>query len=102
MPQYRVDMSQTELVEFVTDTLAKDGYQNIATRALRPAGFGTLSGVRFDLNAQTPDGLNILGTALFAESDKKLNLIIYLAPEEYYYALRAAEVERILGSVTLL
>jgi hypothetical protein len=102
VPKYRSDMSQTEIVEFVTDTLATEGYQNIATQALRPSAFGTLSGVRFDLSAQTPDGLNIRGTALFAQRDEKLNLIVYLAPEEYYYGLHAAEIERIFGSVALL
>ncbi len=102
VPKYRTDMSQTEIVEFVTDTLATLGYQNLSTQALRPSAFGTLAGVRFDLSAQTPDGLNIKGTALFAQRDEKLNLIVYLAPEEYYFGLHAAEIERILGSVALL
>lgn len=102
VPKYRSDMSQTDIVGFVTDSLATIGYQNIATHALRPSAFGTLGGVRFDLSAQTPDGLNIQGSALFAQSDGKLNLIVYLAPQEYYYSLHAAEVERILSSVTLL
>jgi hypothetical protein len=102
VPVYRADMSQTEIVEFLTDTLAALGYQNITTRSLRPAPFGTLSGVRFDLSAQTPAGLNIEGTALFAARDGKLNFVLYLAPQEHYYALHAAEVERIMRSVTLL
>lgn len=102
VPKYRADMSPTEIVEFVTDTMATQGYQNISTQALRPSPFGTLSGVRFDLRAQAPDGLNINGTALFAQRDGKLNLIVYLAPEEYYYGLHASEIERILSSVTLL
>lgn len=102
VPVYRADMSQTELAEFLADTLAALGYQNIATRGLRPAPFGTLVGVRFDVSAQTPAGLNIEGTALMAQRDGKLNFILYLAPQEHYYALHAAEVERILRSVTLL
>ncbi len=97
VPKYRTDMSQTEIVEFVTDTLATLGYQNLSTQALRPSAFGTLACVRFDLSAQTPDGLNIKGTALFAQRNEKLNLIVYLAPEEYYFGLHAAEIERILG-----
>jgi len=41
------------------------------------------------------------GTALMAQRNKKLDLIIFVAPSEYYYDRYAPVVDRIFASVKL-
>jgi hypothetical protein len=95
-------MTETEVVGFIIDSLGVAGYQNVEARALRPAPFGELNGVRFDVVAATPAGLDLTGIAQFAQSEGRLNVALFLAAREYYFDLRAGEVERILASVRTL
>lgn len=97
-PTYRSDMSDSELVEFVIDSVAALDYQAPEASALRPQDFGAASGVRFDLSSRTAAGLNISGTALVARAGDKLNLLLFLAPSEHYYGALASEVEAIFAS----
>lgn len=96
---YRADMSDTELVEFVIDSLAV-AYQDPQSTGLRPQMLAGASGVRFDIAARTSAGLNMSGTALVARAGDKLNLMLFLAPSEHYYSAFAGEVEAIFASAT--
>ena len=96
---YRADMSDTELVEFVIDSLAVT-YHEPQSTALRPQSLAGAAGVRFDISANTPAGLNMSGTALAARARDKLNLMIFLAPAEHYYGAFAQEIEAIITSAT--
>ena len=100
-PTYRTGLSPSELVEFVTDTVAALDYQHPEATNLRPATFGAAPGVRFDLTAQTKAGLNISGTAQIAESGGKAYVMLYLAPSEHYYAASLSDVETAFRSATL-
>lgn len=97
-PVYRQAMSASERVEFVSDSVAALDYRNVQTTALRPGKFGTQNALRFDLTAQTSEGLNMSGTALISEFDGKAYVMIFLAPSEHYYAAQLAEVENIITS----
>lgn len=97
-PTYRSGMSPTELVEFVADSTAALGYQRVETKALRPGSLGGKDGVRFDLTAQTAEGLEMAGTALVVEKDGKLYVNLYLAPREHYYEAYLPEVEKVFAS----
>ncbi len=92
-------MSDTELVEFVIDSLAVT-YQNPESTALRPQILAGSPGVRFDINTRTEDGLNMSGTALVARAGETLNLLLFLAPSEHYYGAYAAEIDAIFASAT--
>lgn len=94
---YRADMSDTELVEFVVDSIAGT-YQEPQSAALRPQSLAGAPGVRFDIRARTQAGLNMQGTALVARAGDKLNLIVFMAPAEHYYGAFAQEVEAIVAS----
>lgn len=98
-PVYRKAMSASERVEFVSDSVAALDYRNVETTALRPGKFGTQTALRFDLTAQTAEGLNMSGTALISEIDGKAYVLIFLAPSEHYYAAQLAEVENIIASI---
>ncbi|MDP3854125.1 hypothetical protein [Phenylobacterium sp.] len=100
-PTVRKDMSASERLEFVSDSVAALDYQRVVLVKPRPAKFGQASAVRYDLTAQTQEGLEIKGTGLVSEAGGKVYVILYLAPAEHYFAANLAEVETILGSARL-
>lgn len=99
VPVYRADMTSREIVEFVTSSVEAWGYLNVTTEALLPADFGGRPGVAFDFSAQTEEGLNISGRAAAAARNEQLQVMVYLAPSEHYYARHQAEVDAIFASV---
>lgn len=99
-PLFRADMSDIELVEFVIDCIAIE-YQSPTSSALRPQNFGAAPGVRFDIAARTAEGLNISGTALVGRAEGKLNVMLFLAPSEHYYAALLPSVDATFASATL-
>jgi hypothetical protein len=100
-PTYRADMSDTELVEFVVDCIAQE-YHDPEASGLRPQALGGIPGVRFDIAARTDAGLNMSGTALVARGpNDRLHALIFLAPNEHYYAALLPDVEAIFASATL-
>lgn len=100
-PTIRKDMSASERLEFVSDSVAALDYQRVQLVKPRPAKFGAASAVRYDLTAQTKEGLDIKGTGVVGEAGGKVYVILYLAPAEHYFAASLAEVETILGSARL-
>ncbi|MGE0044950.1 MAG: hypothetical protein AB7J28_05735 [Hyphomonadaceae bacterium] len=100
-PVFRADMTDTELVEFVTDSIAALGYQRPEATNLRPGTLAGVEGVRFEVTTQTPEGLAYDGTSLVARQGESLHLMLYLAPREHYYGTLAQEVETIFASAAL-
>lgn len=96
-PLYRTDLTDTELVEFVIDCIAVE-YQSPTATALRPQMFAGRPGVRFDIETLTARGLRVSGTALVSRNGDRLQVMLYLAPSEHYYAELLPEVERIFAS----
>lgn len=101
-PVIRKDMSASERLEFVTDSVAALEYQKVQLVKPRPAKIGEAQGVRFDLTAQTKAGLDIRGTGVVAEKSGKTYVVLYLAPAEHYYEATLPEVESLVASARLL
>jgi hypothetical protein len=99
-PAIRADMSATETVEFVSDSVAATGLQKVETSHLRPATFEGGRALRFDITALTAKGLEIAGSAKVATANGKTYVILYLAPKEHYFAASLPEVESIMTSET--
>jgi hypothetical protein len=101
-PSYRTDMTSRERIEFVTDSIVLLGGM-IEPRAIdpRPAKFGAIDGLRFDVEGQTESGLLMGGTAMVAEHQERLYVLIFYAPTEHYLAARMPEVESVIASITL-
>ncbi|MEQ1618398.1 MAG: hypothetical protein ABL883_08655 [Terricaulis sp.] len=99
-PTYRADMSDTEVVEFVVDSLAAMGFLEPTSAGLRPQSFVGASGVRFDISSRSETGLNYSGTAIAARAGERLHLLIFLAPTEHYYSTFASEIEAVFASAT--
>lgn len=100
-PAWRADMSSSELVEFVSESVASLGYLRPTTANIRGQTVGGAEGIRFDLTAASSDGLDASGTAWVGEQDGKLFVMLYLAPTEHYYAANLPEVERIIASTAM-
>ena len=100
-PTYRADLSATEVVEFVANSVSALDYQKVETSNLRPQPFAGGDALRFDIKAQSMDGLNISGSALASESHGKLYVILFLAPSEHYYDDGMSEVEKVMHSADL-
>lgn len=100
-PTYRAGMSSTELVEFVSDSVAALGYQRVETGAISPGPFAGVEGLRIALTAKTSEGLDLSAKAAVAEHGGRLYVILYVAPSEHYFAAHAAEAEAIMSSARL-
>jgi hypothetical protein len=98
VPVYRADLSPTELVEFVADTLSALGYERVQSSKLAPARLVGADGLRFEIQALTKDGLEMSGLAQVAETNGKLYLALYLAPTEHYFAATLPDVDAILSA----
>lgn len=97
-PTWKAGLTPTEQVEFLADSLAAMQYHRVETDNLRPVKVGERGGVRFDISAQTVDGLNISGIAQLVEAGDRLYVLLYLAPTEHYFDATRAEVESIMAS----
>jgi hypothetical protein len=99
MVTYNMTMLPNDVMDLVTSTLGKAGYQQVRSTGLRPAPFGTAAGFRFDLSFATKEGLQMKGAALIAQRRGKLDVVLYLAPAEFYYERYAPTVDRIFSSI---
>ena len=97
-PVIRADMSATERMEFVADSVSAMGYQRVETSSPRPGAYGGRPAVVFDISAKAEDGLDIAGRGLVALIDGKTHVLIYVAPAEHYFAANLTEVEQVFAS----
>ena len=99
LPVFDADMKPNEVMEFVIDSLARQGANDIQTSGLRPAEFGQLRGYRFDFDFETNDGLQMRGLALGTVVEDKLHLVLYMGASIYYFDKYRDQVERIFASI---
>jgi hypothetical protein len=97
-PTYRAGMTPTELVEFVSDSVAALNYERVETSSLGPATFAGSDGLRFDITAKTRQGLDMSGVATVSEKGGALYVMLYLAPTEHYYRLHLGDAQAIMAS----
>lgn len=100
IPTFRAGMTSLELVELVTQSVTSFGLQNVTAANVRPATLASSEGVGFDFTAVTGSGLRMKGSAIAAEANGALDLMLYLAPEMHYYDAYLPEVERIFTSAS--
>ena len=101
-PWYRSGMRPEEVRDIVVSALQGQGMLAVATDNLRPQRFGSFDGLRFDFTMTSADGLLYKGTAAaFEEADRKLTLLLWKAPAEYYYGRDVAAVNRMLDHIAL-
>jgi hypothetical protein len=98
VPVYRAGVTAIEIVEFVTQSVALFGYQNVTAQDVRPRALAGAEGVSFQFTGVLESGLRVKGSALAAESAGALDLMVFIAPEMHYYDAFAPEVERMFDS----
>lgn len=101
LPRFRKDMTASEVMEFVVDSLIVAGVNRVEATDLRPAPFGKLDGFRFELAFVTDAGLEYEGLVVGTVVDEALHLIMYTGAREHYYAKYKDEVERLIASIEM-
>ena len=95
------DMSLSEQMEFVAQSVTALDYHKVETANPKPVQVGAVKGVRFELTAVTSEGLNIKGLAQAVSSNGKSYYIVYLAPAEHYYDAYLKNVTAVMDSAKL-
>lgn len=97
-PFFHPGMDGPALAQLVADALAGLGAVKPELSGLRPAKFGANEAIRFELSLSNDEGLFYRGSALLAEVDGKLDVILFLAPAEHYYDAFFPSVDAMLKS----
>jgi hypothetical protein len=98
LPQYKKDMLPDDILDLTVSTLSKGGYEQVRGSNLRPVSFGSGKGFRFDLDFVS-DSLTMKGVAIARQHADHLDLILFVAPTEYYFGRDTATVEKIFASL---
>jgi hypothetical protein len=97
---YRPGMRLDELESLIADGFnIQNGWTGVRTANLRPHAFGSAEGIRFDIEATSISGLIYKGTIAAAERNGRLNVIVWVAPKEYYHGRDVAAVESMLDGM---
>jgi len=96
---YQSSMLPDDVMELLAANFQKIGFQQVKTSSLRPSAFGGAIGFRFDISYTTTIGLEMKGMALACQRNGRLDLIVFLAPAEYYFGHYAPAVDRLFASV---
>ena len=97
-PWYREGMRPDEIRDVLLDALRQDGWTHVSASNLRPARFGSVEGLRFELQATQGNGLIYRGTYAAAVHEGRLTHWFWLAPAEHYYGRDLAAVNRMFDS----
>jgi hypothetical protein len=97
-PWYRPGMRPDELRDVLLDAMRQNGWTQVAASNLRPARFGSVDGLRFEVQLTHANGLKYRGSFAAAEHGGKLTHWFWLAPAEHYYGRDAAAVDRMFAS----
>jgi hypothetical protein len=97
-PWFRSDMRPDEIRDVLLDALRQDGWNQVAASNLRPARFGGVDGLRFDVQLTHDNGLVYRGTFGAAVHEGRLTHWFWLAPAEHYYGRDVAAVNRMFDS----
>jgi hypothetical protein len=88
LPVFESSMLPNEIEELTESSIVKlfgEGGVVVETTNLRPHRYGDKRGILFDMQVTVSDGPDYKGVAGALVVDQKLNLIIFLGAEPYYY-----------------
>lgn len=101
IPTFRKNMTSSEIMELVADSVALQGLERVESAALRPYKFGNTQGFRFELSYVSSKSLEGQGAVVGAVVQERLYLIVYLGTRAYYYPKYKDHVERIVESIRM-
>ena len=98
LPRYTKGQTPLESVDFVVTSLDRLGFAVLETTSVQPKEIDGISGTQMNLKGRYPNGLNMLGQAAFVETDKGLNVFVYIAPEMHYYEKYESQAAALFNS----
>lgn len=98
---YSSTMLPDEVAELVGYYLTHTGSRELKLGPMQPVHLGSQQGFRFDATYVTDGGLKMKAMAIFAQPNGKLDLMLFYAPEEYYYGHLAGPVEHLFETATV-
>jgi len=101
LPRFKRDMLPDEIVQLTESSLVKllgEGDTVVKSANLRPSRFGEQRGVAFDLTATLTEGPVYRGVVGAFVAAERLNMILFMAAEPYYFDKHHAAAEGIIAS----
>lgn len=100
-PTFKREMTATEIMEFIVDSVAGSGAEKVEATGLRPQKFGNVEGLRFEMRFVTRRGLEGEGLVVGAVVQEKLYLVMYSGARAHYYPKYKDQVDRIIESIRM-
>ncbi len=105
LPKFEANMLPNEIQELTESTVVKlfgEGQGAVESSNLRPHSYGDRRGILFDLNIAVSDGPDYRGIAGAIVHEGKLNLIIFIAAEPYYFDKHVDAARAIIESARIV
>ncbi len=99
LPTFQARMTPGDIQDLTVASLEQNGFQYVRAAALRPCPFGSAQGFCFDLDLTNEEGLKMRGRAVMASRNQVLDLLVFTAPAEHYFAQVSPAVDRVFGSI---
>jgi hypothetical protein len=99
-PAVKAGMLPNDTMELMVNSLTRLNNNQVRASNLAPAPFGQPNaGFRFDLTFVNKDGLEMRGMALGRQQNDTVDMLLFIAPNEYYFGKLHDTVERLFQSV---
>ena len=97
-PWFKPGMRPDEVQNIMLDGWRQGGFAKVSASNLRPARYGNVEGLRFDVMMTNQNGLIYKGTAGAVERNGRLNVMYWIAPQEHYYGRDIAAIDKMFNS----
>jgi len=99
-PTFRSDMTASDIVDLYEAVLTARDYAQIQILDLRPHEISGQNAFRFEYTAFNTNGLEKKGVVIgLIDDEKGLNLVVYEAAAEHYFAASLGAAEKLLNSL---
>lgn len=94
-------MLPNDIQDLLVRTMSQEGLDNVRADDLTPCAFGGLTGFCFQTSFSDKAGLEMKGKAIAARNGKKLELIEFRAPADFYFDHAAPAVGQLFASISV-
>lgn len=98
-PRWWAGTPARALDDFLTDSLETLGYAPVEVVWKTERPFAGASGMLYALALRQPGGLRLSGAAMAAVHGERLDLVLFIAPDEHYFPARRGELEHAFDSL---